>query len=482
MKKVALQIAVLAGILLMICAASRLATHSTYMAYVPIPGTVERLDPEALRIVEETPGIVSPGAPVSEDGYIRIPIRPNQSGDTFLDIGMDGQEDFSMQHFRVGRLGTVYDSITGGFTGDRVVLAASTVFFLAAAILMFRYYSRARGPAFYSYATIYAAGFSLFAFLTGLLMLYITLRHALDPRDYSMMYAYSAISGASFSFIMVTCPMMLVFALAMAVSNIALLRHERFRLRNVLGIGVGIVLMLGEALAYRLYCRDFSGSEWQWRAQNTLQNVYATAFAYFECMLIGAIVCGLAAARHIPDANVDYILVLGCRFRKDGTLTPLLQGRVDRAIAFWRDQKARTGKEAVLMPSGGQGSDEVMAEAEAMRRYLLEQGIPERAIHIEDRSRNTYQNMEYSKALIEAEKPGAKVAYATTNYHVFRSGVWASLAGLPAEGMGSKTKWWYWPNAFMRECFGLLMNRVPQEILLMFILVAFFAALSLALG
>jgi hypothetical protein len=74
------------------------------------------------------------------------------------------------------------------------------------------------------------------------------------------------------------------------------------------------------------------------------------------------------------------------------------------------------------------------------------------------------------------------VVYATTNYHVFRSGVWANLAGLPSEGVGSSTKWWYWPNAFMRECVGLILNRIPQELLLLAVMAAFFGALSVALG
>ncbi len=65
---------------------------------------------------------------------------------------------------------------------------------------------------------------------------------------------------------------------------------------------------------------------------------------------------------------------------------------------------------------------------------------------------------------------------------MFRSGVWAALAGLNAEGIGSQTKWWFWPNAFMRETVGLLQNRWKQEILLLVILILFFGALSLSLG
>ena len=117
-----------------------------------------------------------------------------------------------------------------------------------------------------------------------------------------------------------------------------------------------------------------------------------------------------------------------------------------------------------------------------MRNYLLTQDVPERCVMVEDKSRNTYQNMEFSKALIEKSKPDGRVVYVTTNYHVFRSGVWAGLAGLPAEGLGSRTKWWYWPNAFMRECAGLMLNRVPQELALLVVMIGFFALLSMALG
>ena len=131
------------------------------------------------------------------------------------------------------------------------------------------------------------------------------------------------------------------------------MRHEGFSPKNVLGVGVGLALVAGEVLAFFLYSRDISGSEWEVRLWATLCNVYAPAFACFECVLVGAIVCGLKAARHVPAPEADYILILGCKFRRDGTLTPLLRGRVDKAIEFWKRQRETTGREAVLVPSGG---------------------------------------------------------------------------------------------------------------------------------
>ena len=480
MKKATIQIAVLAVALLVVCAGCRLAMRNTYTASLPVRG--ESIVPEELRFEADAPGVVEHGAPSVENGWIRVPIRAGQPGKAFVELRDGAGNDIGVLALQVGRFGTVYDWSTGGFTGDSVALTAFTAFCLASAAIMLRAWRGARGPAFYTYGTIHAAGFALFALLTGLMMLVVTIRHIARPQSYSMLSAYSAISGAAWRFMMLTAPLVLGFAVAMAVSNVALVRHEGFSPKNVLGVGIALALAAGEALAFYLYSRDVSGSEWDMRLRDTLCNVYATGFAWFECMLAGAIVCGLRAARHVPNPDADYILILGCRFRRDGTLTPLLRGRVDRAVAFWKAQLEQTGKSAVLVPSGGQGADEPMPEAEAMRRYLVAQGVPGESILMEDRSRNTYQNMEYSKALIEARTRAAKTVYATTNYHVFRSGVWANLAGLPAEGVGSRTKWWYWPNAFMRECAGLMLNRIPQELLLLALMIAFFGALSVALG
>ena len=184
----------------------------------------------------------------------------------------------------------------------------------------------------------------------------------------------------------------------------------------------------------------------------------------------------LRASRGQNYEDADYIIVLGAKVDPWGP-SRALDDRLRAALSYLESYP-----DAKAVVTGGQGADEPIAEAEAMRRYLVEQGIPEEKIVLEDRSRNTFQNMAFSKALIEREARGARVVYATTNYHVFRSGVWANLAGLPAEGVGSQTKWWYWPNAFMRECVGLMMNRIPQELLLLAVMIAFFGALSVALG
>ena len=83
---------------------------------------------------------------------------------------------------------------------------------------------------------------------------------------------------------------------------------------------------------------------------------------------------------------------------------------------------------------------------------------------MEDRSVSTLENMTFSKQVIDGVKPEAKVAFATTNYHVFRSGIYAIQAGIDADGIGSRTKWYFWPNAFVREFIALLSTKIKNHI------------------
>lgn len=85
-----------------------------------------------------------------------------------------------------------------------------------------------------------------------------------------------------------------------------------------------------------------------------------------------------------------------------------------------------------------------------MQRYLLGLGIHDSRIMIEDQSANTYENLRNSVRLVR-ERGGGKIAFSTTNYHVFRSGMLAAEQGIRAEGIGSPTMSYFWINASIRE-------------------------------
>ena len=56
-----------------------------------------------------------------------------------------------------------------------------------------------------------------------------------------------------------------------------------------------------------------------------------------------------------------------------------------------------------IVTSGGQGSNEPVSEARCMADYLMDGGVPEDQILLEDRSHNTKENFLYSKELLADE-------------------------------------------------------------------------------
>ncbi len=483
MRKAAKQIGAAALLLIVFCALCRVMFAWDYIIRMPLYAWDAHLEPGQQPTAEaENPDVVTLGEPRMREGYVEVPVFAQKQGSSFVTIS-DGQgKELGSVYLVVSRLRTIYDKSTGGFSGDRAVMIAVTVFWLLISAIMAWHFVQKKGPDFYQHYTVYYAGFSIFALIAGLSLTEATARHLLHPESYNMWYVYSAVSLAGIRIMQITTPLFTAFALALAVSNVALLRHMRPRIQNVLGLLASLLLILGEAMGWYLYSRPFVGSETELRIHDMLINTYATAFVYGECMLTGSVICSVLAAKHRPEPDADFIIILGCWFRQDGTLPPLLRGRVDKALEFWRAQKEKTGKAARFIPSGGKGFDEPMPEGEAMRRYLLEQQVPEELILTEPEALNTYQNMEKSLEIIREVDPAGKAVFATTNYHVFRSGVWAGLAGLPAEGMGSRTKWWFWPNAFLRETAGLLQKRWKQEVLMLIILLIYFNVLSMILA
>jgi uncharacterized SAM-binding protein YcdF (DUF218 family) len=175
-----------------------------------------------------------------------------------------------------------------------------------------------------------------------------------------------------------------------------------------------------------------------------------------------------------PKLNQDYIIVLGC-WIKNGEVTPILARRLDKAIWFYNKQK-EAGNPPKLLLSGGKGNDESCSEAEAMKTYALEHGIPEYDLILEDMSGSTRENMIFSKEIMDAQTGGKayNCIYATNNYHVLRAGIFAAKAGLKARGIGAATAFYYLPNAILREYIAYLYIHLKWNIA--------FGIISLALG
>jgi len=80
-------------------------------------------------------------------------------------------------------------------------------------------------------------------------------------------------------------------------------------------------------------------------------------------------------------------IILGNQVNADGTLSPWLQGRVDKALALYR-----AGQVEHIFASGGIGTkeDNYYPEGDAMKNYLVLKGVPPAAITADNKGQNTY--------------------------------------------------------------------------------------------
>jgi uncharacterized SAM-binding protein YcdF (DUF218 family) len=145
------------------------------------------------------------------------------------------------------------------------------------------------------------------------------------------------------------------------------------------------------------------------------------------------------------------LIVLGSGLIGD-RVPPLLASRINKGIEFYHRLQAEVTSPPIFIFSGGQGADELVSEAHAMQAYAVEKGIPIEHTRKEDQSVNTYQNMLFSKRIMDSLKGATyNSIFTTNNFHLFRAGLFAKQSGLNSQGIGSKTAFYYWPNAMIRE-------------------------------
>lgn len=111
----------------------------------------------------------------------------------------------------------------------------------------------------------------------------------------------------------------------------------------------------------------------------------------------------LAGGRDVVSGEPKVMLVLGAKVESWGP-SVLLQDRLDQALAYLEDHPDLT-----VVVSGGQGSNEPTTEARAMRDYLVAHGAAEDHILMEEKSHNTWQNLNYSYELLREQGYGEQI-------------------------------------------------------------------------
>ncbi|MEU3072984.1 YdcF family protein [Streptomyces laurentii] len=233
-------------------------------------------------------------------------------------------------------------------------------------------------------------------------------------------------------------------------NGVKMLRKEGRRPANLLALLAGLGIYGVMAL---MVVAVFTQSAVLGAAVLTLLLVLGYVSFLFLCFIGYAALYGRLSIRR----DADYVVVLGSGLIGD-RVPPLLASRLERGRQVYEKLAERRGAEGteeartpLLVVSGGQGSDEAVPESHAMADYLVERGFPADRIIREDRSRTTEENLLFTKALMDVERPDAECVIVTNNFHAFRAALLAREVGVNGQVVGSPTAAYFWPSATIRE-------------------------------
>ena len=195
------------------------------------------------------------------------------------------------------------------------------------------------------------------------------------------------------------------------------------------------------------------------KQNKTAKIIYRVLCVLFAVMLIWiAVILGAMAyfAARPPKDNAT-VVVLGCQVRGDNP-SLLLYKRIETAFEY-----LKTNPDTKCVASGGQGSDENISEAECIKKYLVNMGIDESRIYIENRSVNTNENIAFSADIIKKNGLNENMAIVTDGFHEMRAALIAKRLGYECGAVSSKTPMRYVSAFTTREVIALtaalLLNR-----------------------
>jgi len=130
--------------------------------------------------------------------------------------------------------------------------------------------------------------------------------------------------------------------------------------------------------------------------------------------------------------SVEAIVVMGVA-QYDGRPSPQLQARLDHVITLWN-----AGTAPLVVTTGGNQPGDRFTEAEASRRYLVEAGVPESAIILEDRGSSTLDSLQRVHDILAVQEI-TEILIVTDPYHAARSRMMARDLGMIAHVSATPT-------------------------------------------
>jgi len=280
---------------------------------------------------------------------------------------------------------------------------------------------------------------------------------------------YSSIFITTFIFLIFIIPFLLM------VNSIQMFRKEGFHITSFLSIAFGIFILAGEFYLFTSLIiainnfTDYSIHLIQ-DFPTLIKMGFGFSVVYISLVFVAFMFYSMFIQLLPRHVDFDYIVVLGAGLIDGLRPTKILANRLDKAIRVFN----KSLSSCYIVVSGGQGADEKVSEAEAMHTYLIDKGIKNHQIIMEDKSVNTFENMRNSFEIIKHRGGRMRIAVVTSNFHVYRALLLCRSLDITAIGIGAPIAFYFWPSAMIREYVALCKHYLKGYILGWFIFVGFF--------
>lgn len=130
-------------------------------------------------------------------------------------------------------------------------------------------------------------------------------------------------------------------------------------------------------------------------------------------------------AKNYSEIKADVAIVLGAGL-KNGEVSNVFRERLNHAYYLFESNKVTT-----IIVTGGLSKGEVITDGQTGAYYLEQLGVPNEALLVEGLSSFTFENIQYSKKLMQDF--GFNTALIVSDpYHMLRAMKMCQKAGLPA--------------------------------------------------
>ena len=208
-------------------------------------------------------------------------------------------------------------------------------------------------------------------------------------------------------------------------------------LQNYPGMSIAFCIALAVSVVIYIYLllHALRANEKYSRLARALQRFFLVCIVL--CVVGFIILQGLIiSGARTEDADIDCLIILGAGLYGEYP-SRVLASRLDMALEYLK------GRDDIpIIVSGGQGPGESITEAEAMSRYLEYRGINENKIWKEVESTSTWENLNFSLALMEEQgldPENATIAIVTSEFHLYRAKRIAGQLGLNVVGVAADT-------------------------------------------